>query len=255
MKPHRRASPGFTLIELLVVIAIIAILAGMLLPALGKAKQKAHGSKCLSNNRQISVANRLYLDDSDGVFLNLHRPRIAADPAVAQCIVPAPTDLWWVDALVKIHRVLPDSKIFDCPSLKEGSTTVPSSTTPGASSQPLGIGLSFRGPNGIAYTGTTKARDIEIAKPAATVVFADSGRVTVPAEPDPDKWKEQLLSSAVYFRVPGDNTYDTLAVRVVARHLARTISGFVDGHAESMKPSGIGLQWPLGDASALWDRQ
>jgi len=190
-------------------------------------------------------------------FPNLHRPRIAADPPVAQCIVPAPNDLWWVDALVKIHRALPDSKIFDCPALKEGSTTVPSSTTPGASSQPLGIGLSFRGPNGIAHTGTTKSRDVEIAQPAATVVFADSGRVTVPAEPDPDKWKEQLLSSAVYFRVPGDSSYNnpTLAVRVVARHLARTIAGFVDGHAESMKPSGIGLQLPLGDSSSLWDRQ
>jgi len=43
-------------------------------------------------------------------FPNLHRPRIAADPPVAQCIVPAPNDLWWVDALVKIHRALwPDT--------------------------------------------------------------------------------------------------------------------------------------------------
>ena len=70
--PHFLRRAAFTLIELLVVIAIIGILASMLLPALGKAKDKSKSAKCMANEKQLALAMLLYAEDFDQYLPDLY---------------------------------------------------------------------------------------------------------------------------------------------------------------------------------------
>lgn len=81
---------GFTLIELLASIAIIAFLLGILLPALSQARILAKSSACLSNQRQIGMAARLYMNDNGGALYHHHEGWVLDDGSQVDQL---PTDI------------------------------------------------------------------------------------------------------------------------------------------------------------------
>ena len=119
-----RTAHGFTLVELMVVIAIIAILAGILLPALGRAKERGRTVACMNNSRQLILAWRLYAEDHDDVLVTANSVKgletwmtgwldfnsaIPDNFDIEQDIVPSP-----------LYKYLNNPKVFKCPNDRSG---------------------------------------------------------------------------------------------------------------------------------------
>ena len=243
---HRAFSGAFTLIELLVVIAIIAILAGMLLPALSKAKAKSQGTSCSSNMRQIGLAYKFYSDDHDSKLVEFGRNGASS---ATDWIPNNPSYTYWPDIL---RSYLQTRTIIQCPQVKDPSR--------------LGIGMTYSGGTaGIGFLGaSTSVREHQIPFPAATVIYGDTGMLTptTVVQTNPDQWEGDPMSGSLhYFRTPNpvNGSYPTplttYAERMFNRHNKRTNTAFVDGHNETIPVSKVGFQYPPGDPLAMWDRQ
>src|SRR6202044_3404279 len=97
-KKRREQKRAFTLIELLVVIAIIAILAAILFPVFAQAKAAAKGASCLSNTKQLTLANLMYVNDYDDNIPVAGLGSYSAAPAGNLFSGVRPLYAWWYDS-------------------------------------------------------------------------------------------------------------------------------------------------------------
>jgi len=223
---RERERLAFTLIELLVVIAIIAILAAMLLPALGRAKERAKAANCLSNLRQIALSTVLYAGDfKDYIVLFYDESR--QTPANGWWN-PGGMGMLWPDAL---RPYLQTTNIIACPSISSMSNYY------GA------FGIAMNHPD-IGGWRNDPEKLSAIRVPSETVPYADAGLIANPTERNPDLWVEKRGMQQFYYRTPRNTGYyDDDPERAFNRHAGRCNAGFADGHVAGIKVSQMGFQF------------
>ena len=226
MSPRRTFKRGFTLIELLVVIAIIAILAAILFPVFAQAREKARGTSCLSNVRQLGTAYQMYLQDFDETF----------PPHVTERTAPAGTPDTALDRAPysyknKLSPYVKNEGIFKCPSAPKWPAPGPGqwfttdygnnhneANLPSSSNQAWYVANPDFGFNELVGLA-------QLTYPARFIIIGDAGRS------DGTPSRGGMYPQPWAFDVPTQ-------ARFLARHQGGGNIAYGDGHAKWVKPEG-----------------
>lgn len=240
-RQNARKQRGFTLIELLVVIAIIAILAGLLLPALAKAKQKAQGIQCMNNAKQLILGWKLYADDNrEGVpaALPVGLASLNGRPSWLSGGLGWDNNLsnWNIDqdlAKSTLWLYLGKNKnVFHCPSDRALVPDTSGKMVPRirsiSMSQVFGTGEWLDGgPNAAQTRWRTYAKATEVYSAAKTIVFLDE---------HPNSINDAAFAIQCTGNQPNDFWTSAILIDYPANfHNGAAGFSFADGHAEIHK--------------------
>jgi prepilin-type N-terminal cleavage/methylation domain-containing protein/prepilin-type processing-associated H-X9-DG protein len=224
----RKQKCGFTLIELLVVIAIIAILAGLLLPALARAKGVAQRTSCMNKLRQWGLAQTMYYQDNRDFIPRESAHSSASLNSWTETKVPTSVDVWY-NALPSEIKNPPASSYFGNRSSFYKTTTLfhcPTARFPTTAPTDTDIYFSIAMNSKLEQGTDLTIKATTVLAPSQTVFFLEN---LLPGDPMVDT--KQATSDL--------GQPSSSANRFAARHDGSGNLTFVDGHAQGFKGNQI----------------